>query len=168
MIFIPPLRVRFESIGNKFANGITKGPVGLPPGVGSASDKRISNDAGLSKTARKNLRRKDRKRDAADSASTATEPDDSPATFSYDASMHRVSECSTRKSGRLGGESSTLGVEEKRVKALRKKLRQIDKLSADIDDGVIANADPDQVAKVNSRSKVELELQSLVDNMRIE
>ena len=130
----------------------------------------------MSKAAKKNLRRKEKKR--ADNAKgtssgggvkgdSTTRTSASAGSFSYEAAMSKATQSIKTKSSAAAGEQGLAGADEKRVKALRKKLRQIEKLRQEIDDGILAKPDPDQVAKVNSCDKVEHELQELLEKLEV-
>ena len=132
--------------------------MGLAP---SAVSKSKSNVEGLSKAAKKNLRRKEKKKEVTGTMSA-------PSLSSFSAAKERVADKTAEiRSGPVTGDEVERVIDEKRVKALRKKLRQIEKLSDDIQDGHIAKPDPDQVSKVDGKPAVEDELNTLLVKLRL-
>lgn len=117
------------------------GPVGV---VGADPDDAVAAAAKKSASARKNEKRKEKKQQPTDAASPPAAPPPAaaepaaPAAPAATGEAKEVSEC------------------EKKVKALNKRLRQIDELVEKQKGGAALNAD--QLAKVASRGEIEDEI----------
>ncbi|XP_074659141.1 partner of Y14 and mago-like [Tubulanus polymorphus] len=136
----------------------------LPPGLAvettsATSASSSSTTDGLSKAAKKNLKRKEKKKQQ----SAAT-------TESVTESMSKVQIFPPEgaKTGRRGdkdGGGAELSAEQKeklkRVRALRKKLKQIDDLRSRIDSGQLANPEKDQLEKIAKRAEIAKEIDDL-------
>lgn len=139
---MPPDEVaKYESKGKQWADSIPK----LPPGV-------HEEEAPLTKNQKK---RKNKKKEVSDNqrceVSDVTE-------------KLRTANVSNAVSSTAAGTIYTSNPDDlkvKRVKNLRKKLRQIEELQAKIDSGELVNPEATQLDKLSRRKEIEKELEEL-------
>lgn len=126
---------------------------------------------GLSKAAKKNLKRKEKKKQqkSQDGASTADQLSNSLEQVSLSNSSS-TSQASTQKQNSQAGASSQQRMEAqgtqsesaKKLRNLRKKLKQIDDIQAKLDSGEIAKLEKEQVEKLSKRQEIVDEIEDLV------
>lgn len=153
----------------------TRGPRG--PSVGStlgitSSSTNLSSSPdvkNLSKSAKKNLKRKEQRQMKKDdwvqesykqqyhTAKSGLETGDSLDTINKELDQLTLSS-SALASGNSSGELSEI---DKRLKVLRKKLRQIQDLKNKIADGSLVNPDKMQLEKIDKKNEIEKEIASL-------
>ncbi|XP_076807880.1 partner of Y14 and mago-like [Clavelina lepadiformis] len=134
------------------------------PGLGSSPSSK-SNDIPISKGAKKNLKRKEQRKKKRE------EENESIIKKQYDdliSGGKEITELSKRMSdtklSASSQQSSSDGSEDfvaKRIKTLRKKLRQIEELKSKIDGGMIISPDKTQLEKVSKYEEFLLELSNL-------
>lgn len=138
--YVPPDEVaKYESKGKQWVDSIPK----LPPGVYEESKQ-------LSKNQKK---RKNKKKDGNDSQRCGV------AEVTEKMQGAKVSNAATAAGTVYTSNPDDLKV--KRVKNLRKKLRQIQDLQAKIDSGELVNPEATQVEKLSRREEIEKELEEL-------
>jgi len=139
--YVPPDEVaKYESKGKQWVNSIPK----LPPGVHEEESKQLSKNQ---------KKRKNKKKDGNDSQGCDV------AEVTEKMQSAKVSNVAT-----AGGTVYTSNPDDlkvKRVKNLRKKLRQIQDLQAKIDSGELVNPEATQVEKLSRREEIEKELEEL-------
>ena len=139
--YVPPDEVaKYESKGKQWVDSIPK----LPPGVHEEESKQLSKNQ---------KKRKNKKKDGNDSQRCEV------AEVTEKMQSTKVSSVAT-----AGGTVYTSNPDDlkvKRVKNLRKKLRQIQDLQAKIDCGELVNPEATQVEKLSRREEIEKELEEL-------
>jgi len=135
--YVPPDEVaKYESKGKQWVDSIPK----LPPGVHEEESKQLSKNQ---------KKRKNKKKDGNDSQTCE---------------VVEVTEKMQSAKVTAGGTVYTSNPDDlkvKRVKNLRKKLRQIQDLQAKIDSGELVNPEATQVEKLSRREEIEKELEEL-------
>ena len=135
--YVPPDEVaKYESKGKQWVDSIPK----LPPGVHEEQSKQLSKNQ---------KKRKNKKKDGNDSQTCE---------------VVEVTEKMQSAKVTAGGTVYTSNPDDlkvKRVKNLRKKLRQIQDLQAKIDSGELVNPEATQVEKLSRREEIEKELEEL-------
>lgn len=138
--YVPPDEVaKYESKGKQWVDSIPK----LPPGLHEESKQ-------LSKNQKK---RKNKKKDGNDSQSCGV------TEVTEKMQSAKVSNAATAAGTVYTSNPDDLKV--KRIKNLRKKLRQIQDLQAKIDSGELVNPEATQVEKLSRREEIEKELEEL-------
>lgn len=144
--YVPPDEVaKYESKGKQWADSIPK----LPPGV-------HEEQTPLSKNQKK---RKNKKKDAGDNQKC----DVSSVTEKIQSVQLSNAVASTAAGTVYTSNPDDLKV--KRLKNLRKKLRQIEELQAKIDSGELVNPEATQIEKLSRREEIEQELEQLEAEM---
>ena len=144
--YVPPDEVaKYESKGKQWVDSIPK----LPPGVHVEETK-------LSKNQKK---RKNKKKDAGDDQKCEV------ADVTEKMRSAKVSNIVSSTAAGTVYTSNPDDLKEKRVKNLRKKLRQIEELQAKIDSGELANPEATQLEKLSRREEIEKELEELDDEL---
>ena len=140
--YVPPDEVaKYESKGKQWVDSIPK----LPPGVHVEETK-------LSKNQKK---RKNKKKDAGDDQKCEV------ADVTEKMRSVQVSNIVSSTAAGTVYTSNPDDLKEKRVKNLRKKLRQIEELQAKIDSGELVNPEATQLEKLSRREEIEKELEEL-------
>ncbi len=134
----------------------------LPPGLNFAEDEKPKDTTGLSKSAKKNLKRKEKKKQAAaEGGNSVQNVTDSMAA----SSISEKPKGQTADNSKAQGATSQAQSEEadltKRLKNLKKKLRQIEGLEAKIQSGELANPEKEQLDKVARKSEILSEIEDL-------
>lgn len=140
--YVPPDEVaKYESKGKQWTESIPK----LPPGV-------HEEETQLSKNQKK---RKNKKKDTSDSQKSEV--------ADVTERMRSANVCNAVSSTAAGTiyTSNPDDLKVKRVKNLRKKLRQIEELQAKIDSGELENPEATQLEKLSRREEIEKELEQL-------
>ena len=131
-------------------------PPGLAPEDTTSSQKTES--AALSKNAKKKQKRKEKKQQEAASESIKSKDSGVDALSKAMANAHM--DGGDRKPEAAG--SSLGGVEvQKRLRALKKKMKEIDNLQAKIDSGEIKDPEKNQLDKLAKREQFEAEIEDL-------
>uniref|UniRef100_A0A4W3H9F8 PYM homolog 1, exon junction complex associated factor n=1 Tax=Callorhinchus milii TaxID=7868 RepID=A0A4W3H9F8_CALMI len=134
----------------------------LPPGLnpeeankGKQQPKQDGDTVGLSKSAKRNLKRKEKRKQQQQEKGEG------------EADVEELSQ-SLQKTAVSGGGHSPLGLGDsetseraKKIKNLKKKLRQIDDLQQKLDSGEIKQATKEQLEKLSRRKALEEELEDL-------
>ena len=157
-----------KSSDNVTAKNMPTGPVGL-----HIDEKELA-DINMSKAAKKNAKRKEKKKQQSksnDSDTTTSAPggqtehkklppgrDDSRVE-----SREITSPVITPSQGEVTGDAAT-----RRLRNLRKKLRQIDDIQGRIDSGELVNPEKDQLEKVGLRDAVVDEIETLMLSLNVE
>ena len=147
----------------------------LPPGL-HLEEEKPSDTTGLSKAAKKNLRKKEKKKQAAAAAATSAAEEvntvtDSMATTSISTSKGQVKEsiCGQSKGPKTkpneSGSSTTAAEPSKKLKNLKKKLRQIEDLEDKIKSGELKNPEKEQLEKVAKKQEIIKEIGELEGNL---
>ncbi|XP_077469837.1 partner of Y14 and mago [Stigmatopora argus] len=146
---------------NKYVKFFKNKP-GLPPGL-SASDAEPAKQqqqkgcsdgdaAGLSKSAKRNMKRKEKRKQQQE------ELEESPADVATLADA--VENVSISASGEVAEDSSSLE-KAKKIKNMKKKLRQVDELQQKVDSGEIKQLTQEQLEKLARAKTLRDELQQL-------
>lgn len=139
--YVPPDEVaKYESKGKQWVNSISQ----FPPGVHREESKQLTKNQ---------KKRKNKKKDGNDSQRCEV------AEVTEKMQSAKVSNASTAAGTVYTSNPDDLKV--KRVKNLRKKLRQIQDLQAKIDSGELENPEATQVEKLSRREEIEKELEEL-------
>lgn len=139
--YVPPDEVaKYESKGKQWVNSISQ----FPPGVHGEESKQLTKNQ---------KKRKNKKKDGNDSQRCEV------AEVTEKMQSAKVSNASTAAGTVYTSNPDDLKV--KRVKNLRKKLRQIQDLQAKIDSGELENPEATQVEKLSRREEIEKELEEL-------
>ncbi|XP_067881043.1 partner of Y14 and mago-like isoform X3 [Heterodontus francisci] len=138
-------------------------PPGLNPDESAKSKQQQSKQdgelAGLSKSAKRNLKRKEKRKQQQESDCTA-EADELSQTLQKTTIGGGSGSSPTSQAAALQGDRD--GVEKaKKVKNLKKKLRQIDELQQKLDSGEIKQATKEQLEKLSRRKLLVEELEGL-------
>lgn len=144
--YVPPDEVaKYESKGKQWVNSIPK----LPPGVHEEETKQLTKNQ---------KKRKNKKKDGSDNQRCEVEE--------VTEKMHsaKVSTAPATAAGTVYT-SNPDDLKIKRVKNLRKKLRQIQDLQAKIDSGELVNPEATQLEKLSRRDEIEKELEELEAEM---
>lgn len=154
----------YESKGKQWVKSQPLGPIGLPVEDLKQQDK---SDVPISKTAKKNARKKEKRKvkhaeELRESLQVLTveEPsfDESVLPEKSTAKTSSfVSKAKTSENVLTEGEPNV----EKRLKNLKKKLRQIEDLEFKISSGALAKPDPDQIKKIHQKEVIIDEIESL-------
>lgn len=139
--YVPPDEVaKYESKGKQWVDSIPK----LPPGVHEEESKQLSKNQ---------KKRKSKKKDGNDSQRCEVEE------VTEKMQTAKVSNAATAAGTVYTSNPDDLKL--KRVKNLRKKIRQIQDLQAKIDSGELVNPEATQLEKLSRREEVEKELEEL-------
>ncbi|XP_014674065.1 PREDICTED: partner of Y14 and mago-like [Priapulus caudatus] len=163
--FVPQEEVPvYETKGRQWVKSRPTGPVGLAPVVKEASPA-----APMSKNAKKHARRKEKKKITEESVTeqlevfTIEEPDfgEDPQSKSHNKAVKSQPVSSNLRPVPPNSDKGDSAGIEKKIKNLKKKIRQIDDLKAKIESGDLSVPDPDQINKVEKRSEFVDELEDL-------
>lgn len=149
----------YESKGKQFA----KNRSSLPPGLSREDADKIEQSqstvqsrdiVGLSKSAKKNAKKKEKKKQAQNSGAHVSVED-----LSENLSRTELNDTVAVKDKKGNQPIATDPV--KRLKNLRKKLREIEALKLKIEAGELENPDKDQLEKISRQDQVEKEIEDL-------
>ena len=143
LFIVNGLCFRYENRGVQWLNSIPTLPPGLAP-----DDAVQKADAALSKNAKKRQKRKEKKQQEAVSQLTDTL---SEVSFASD----------EKKSARTPQTNLSKDDIQKKLRAARKKLKEIDNLQDKIDSGEISTPEKNQLAKLSKREQFINEVQTL-------
>lgn len=128
----------------------------LPPGLNPAELETIkkSESQPMSKSAKKNAKRKEKKKQHQQSAPEGTGP--SEVSISQTLARTKLSEDSVKEA-----QANDKAAIEKKIRNLKKKLKQVDDLKTKIDSGEIKNPEKEQLAKIERRQELVDEIENL-------
>ena len=108
----------------------------------------------MSKSAKKNAKRKEKKKQHQQSAPDGTGP--SEVSISQTLARTKLSEDSVKEA-----QANDKAAIEKKIRNLKKKLKQVDDLKTKIDSGEIKNPEKEQLAKIERRQELVDEIENL-------
>lgn len=128
----------------------------LPPGLNPAELETVkkSESQPMSKSAKKNAKRKEKKKQHQQSAPEGTGP--SEVSISQTLARTKLSEDSVKEA-----QANDKAAIEKKIRNLKKKLKQVDDLKTKIDSGEIKNPEKEQLAKIERRQELMDEIENL-------
>lgn len=128
----------------------------LPPGLNPAELETVkkSESQPMSKSAKKNAKRKEKKKQHQQSAPEGTGP--SEVSISQTLAKTKLSEDSVKEA-----QANDKAAIEKKIRNLKKKLKQVDDLKTKIDSGEIKNPEKEQLAKIERRQELVDEIENL-------
>lgn len=128
----------------------------LPPGLNPAELETVkkSESQPMSKSAKKNAKRKEKKKQHQQSAPEGTGP--SEVSISQTLARTKLSEDSVKEA-----QANDKAAIEKKIRNLKKKLKQVDDLKTKIDSGEIKNPEKEQLAKIERRQELGDEIENL-------
>lgn len=128
----------------------------LPPGLNPAELETVkkSESQPMSKSAKKNAKRKEKKKQHQKSAPEGTGP--SEVSISQTLARTKLSEDSVKEA-----QANDKAAIEKKIRNLKKKLKQVDDLKTKIDSGEIKNPEKEQLAKIERRQELVDEIENL-------
>lgn len=128
----------------------------LPPGLNPAELETVkkSESQPMSKSAKKNAKRKEKKKQHQQSAPEGTGP--SEVSISQTLATTKLSEDSVKEA-----QANDKAAIEKKIRNLKKKLKQVDDLKTKIDSGEIKNPEKEQLAKIERRQELVDEIENL-------
>lgn len=128
----------------------------LPPGLNPAELETVkkSESQPMSKSAKKNAKRKEKKKQHQQSAPEGTGP--SEVSISQTLARTKLSEGSVKEA-----QANDKAAIEKKIRNLKKKLKQVDDLKTKIDSGEIKNPEKEQLAKIERRQELVDEIENL-------
>lgn len=128
----------------------------LPPGLNPAELETVkkSESQPMSKSAKKNAKRKEKKKHHQQSAPEGTGP--SEVSISQTLARTKLSEDSVKEA-----QANDKAAIEKKIRNLKKKLKQVDDLKTKIDSGEIKNPEKEQLAKIDRRQELVDEIENL-------
>lgn len=128
----------------------------LPPGLNPAELETVkkSESQPMSKSAKKNAKRKEKKKQHQQSAPEGTGP--SEVSISQTLARTKLSEDSVNEA-----QANDKAAIEKKIRNLKKKLKQVDDLKTKIDSGEIKNPEKEQLAKIERRQELVDEIENL-------
>lgn len=139
--YVPPDEVaKYESKGKQWANSFSK----LPPGVHEEENKQLTKNQ---------KKRKNKKKEGSEHQRCEVEE-----------VTEKLQSATVSRTATAAGTVYTSNPDDlklKRVKNLRKKLRQIEELQEKIDSGELVNPEATQLEKLSRREEIEKELSEL-------
>lgn len=128
----------------------------LPPGLNPAELETVkkSESQPMSKSAKKNAKRKEKKKQHQQSAPEGT--GSSEVSISQTLARTKLSEDSVKEA-----QANDKAAIEKKIRNLKKKLKQVDDLKTKIDSGEIKNPEKEQLAKIERRQELVDEIENL-------
>lgn len=128
----------------------------LPPGLNPAELETVkkSESQPMSKSAKKNAKRKEKKKQHQQSAPEGTGP--SEVSISQTLARTKLSEDSVKEA-----QANDKAAIEKKIRNLKKKLKQVDDLKTKIDSGEIKYPEKEQLAKIERRQELVDEIENL-------
>ena len=130
----------------------------LPPGLNPEEVETSKSTEGqaMSKAAKKNAKRKEKKKQQQQSGSGVAGSGVTEVNLSQTLAATKLSE-NTQKED----QSSDRAAIEKKLRNLKKKLKQVDDLKAKVDSGELANPEKEQLAKIARRHELVEEIENL-------
>lgn len=128
----------------------------LPPGLNPAELETVkkSDSQPMSKSAKKNAKRKEKKKQHQQSTPEGTGP--SEVSISQTLARTKLSEDSIKEA-----QANDKAAIEKKIRKLKKKLKQVDDLKTKIDSGEVKNPEKEQLAKIERRQELVDEIEYL-------
>lgn len=128
----------------------------LPPGLNPAELETVkkSDSQPMSKSAKKNAKRKEKKKQHQQSTPEGTGP--SEVSISQTLARTKLSEDSIKEA-----QANDKAAIEKKIRNLKKKLKQVDDLKTKIDSGEVKNPEKEQLAKIERRQELVDEIEYL-------
>ncbi len=128
----------------------------LPPGLNFVEDDKPSESAGLSKSAKKKQKQKEKKKQAAAAVGDKVEEVTNTLKSASLAETKRPD-----KKSQSEEVSATAADPAKKLKNLKKKLRQIESLESKIKSGELKNPEKEQLDKVSKKQEIVDEIEDL-------
>lgn len=128
----------------------------LPPGLNPAELETVkkSDSQPMSKSAKKNAKRKEKKKQHQQTTPEGTGP--SEVSISQTLARTKLSEDSIKEA-----QANDKAAIEKKIRNLKKKLKQVDDLKTKIDSGEVKNPEKEQLAKIERRQELVDEIEYL-------
>lgn len=128
----------------------------LPPGLNPAELETVkrSESQPMSKSAKKNAKRKEKKKQHQQSTPEGTGP--SEVSISQTLARTKLSEDTIKEA-----QANDKAAIEKKIRNLKKKLKQVDDLKNKIDSGEVKNPEKEQLAKIERRQELVDEIEYL-------
>lgn len=128
----------------------------LPPGLNPAELETVkkSDSQPMSKSAKKNAKRKEKKKQHQQSTPEGTGP--SEVSILQTLARTKLSEDSIKEA-----QANDKAAIEKKIRNLKKKLKQVDDLKTKIDSGEVKNPEKEQLAKIERRQELVDEIEYL-------
>lgn len=128
----------------------------LPPGLNPAELETVkkSDSQPMSKSAKKNAKRKEKKKQHQQSTPEGT--GSSEVSISQTLARTKLSEDSIKEA-----QANDKAAIEKKIRNLKKKLKQVDDLKTKIDSGEVKNPEKEQLAKIERRQELVDEIEYL-------
>lgn len=128
----------------------------LPPGLNPAELETVkkSDSQPMSKSAKKNAKRKEKKKQHQQSTPEGT--GSSEVSISQTLARTKLSEDSIKEA-----QANNKAAIEKKIRNLKKKLKQVDDLKTKIDSGEVKNPEKEQLAKIERRQELVDEIEYL-------
>lgn len=128
----------------------------LPPGLNPAELETVkkSDSQPMSKSAKKNAKRKEKKKQHQQSTPEGT--GSSEVSISQTLARTKLSEDSIKEA-----QANDKAAIEKKIRNLKKKLKQVDDLKKKIDSGEVKNPEKEQLAKIERRQELVDEIEYL-------
>lgn len=128
----------------------------LPPGLNPAELETVkkSDSQPMSKSAKKNAKRKEKKKQHQHSTPEGT--GSSEVSISQTLARTKLSEDSIKEA-----QANDKAAIEKKIRNLKKKLKQVDDLKTKIDSGEVKNPEKEQLAKIERRQELVDEIEYL-------
>lgn len=128
----------------------------LPPGLNPAELETVkkSDSQPMSKSAKKNAKRKEKKKQHQQSTPEGT--GSSEVSISQTPARTKLSEDSIKEA-----QANDKAAIEKKIRNLKKKLKQVDDIKTKIDSGEVKNPEKEQLAKIERRQELVDEIEYL-------
>ena len=135
----------------------------LPPGLNpnEVAEKKQDDTAGLSKSAKKNLKRKEKKKHQEQGQSTDQITNSlAKASITPSQSEQKAKQTPPSNGGTESFDIDKAGI-EKKIRNLKKKLKQIEDLEAKIKSGELKEPQKEQLEKISKKSSILAEIEHL-------
>jgi partner of Y14 and mago protein len=154
----PNVSFIFYSYENRGVQWLKSAPT-LPPGLNpvDAEAAKKTDSQPMSKSAKKNAKRKEKKKQQQESMHVSASGENVDS-ISRNLAASKLSEDSKESVPSIDGDKATI---EKKIRNLKKKLKQVDDLKNKIDSGEIKNPEKEQLAKVARRQELADEIEDL-------
>ncbi|MGH0145742.1 UNVERIFIED_CONTAM: hypothetical protein FKN15_038760 [Acipenser sinensis] len=159
----------YENKYVKFFKGKPDLPPGMNPEVAQAKQQGapVSTDtAGLSKTAKRNLKRKEKRKQQQGKGGEGKEDEEEEEQQEEELSaavekLEISNRASQQNSSKQEAHASSATDKAKKIKNLKKKLRQVEDLQQKLDSGEVTEPTPEQLEKLARRKALEAEIAEL-------
>ncbi|KAM8794111.1 partner of Y14 and mago [Eudromia elegans] len=151
----------YENKYVKFFRSKPELPPGLSPEAGAPAAGRADgpDGAALSKAAKRNLKRKEKRRQQQEKGEG--DMDGLIQALERSSLAGGAGEKEPPGAGEGDGDTTAAAEKSRRIKSLRKKLRQVEELQQRLDAGAVPQPTPEQLEKLARRSALQEELQEL-------